>query len=258
MSPGPAVVLLHGIGGAARGWAPQIESFAAAGFVPVALDLPGYGARAPVVSMAFEALAADVEAGIAARGLDRPVLLGHSLGGMIAQTLLRRRPRGYRAAILCCTSAAFGSPQGDFQRQFVRDRLAPLDAGRTMPELAADMVSAMMGPAPDAAGRALAIDMMAATPAQTYRAAVACLVGFDERANLASIAVPVLCLSAEHDRNAPAAMMERMAGRIAAARFVCLQGSGHLPNLEVPAAFDAAVLGWLGSVASGCVAPVGD
>ena len=60
----PAVVFLHGIGGCARLWAPQLSAFAAAGFVPLALDLPGYGSRAPVKAMEFDALAADVEAAI--------------------------------------------------------------------------------------------------------------------------------------------------------------------------------------------------
>ena len=68
---------------------------------------------------------------------------------------------------------------------------------------------------------------------------------FDERANLPNIEVPVLCLVGEHDRNAPPAMMERMAAKIPGARYVCLPGVGHLPNLETPAAFDAAVLALL-------------
>src|SRR5690349_12955144 len=130
------VVFLHGIGGAARVWAPQVASFAAAGFRPVALDLPGYGARPAVDSMDFEALAADLETTVARLQLDRPILVGHSMGGMIAQTALRRRPDGYRAAVLVGTSPAFGNPQGDFQTKFVADRLGPLDAGKTMPELA--------------------------------------------------------------------------------------------------------------------------
>jgi 3-oxoadipate enol-lactonase len=241
----PAVVFLHGIGGAARIWAPQVATFAAAGFRPVALDLPGYGAREPVDRMDFDMLAADVEAHIARHDFDRPILLGHSMGGMLAQTLLRRGPRSYRAAVLSGTSSAFGDPTGEFQKKFVADRLGPLDAGRTMAELAPAMVDAISGPAPDPAGRKLAIETIAATSERSYRAAVHCLVGFDERANLAHIGIPVLCLAGEHDRLAPPGMMERMASRIPGARYVCLKGVGHLPNVEAPQAFDAAVLAFL-------------
>jgi 3-oxoadipate enol-lactonase len=238
-------VFLHGIGGAARAWAPQLTSFAAAGFDPIALDLPGYGARPAVTHMTFEALAADVETAIAERGLERPVLIGHSMGGMIAQTMLRRRPDHYRAAILTCTSPGFGDPGGEFQKKFVADRLQPLDAGGTMPTLAASIVDGIVGPSPDPDSRARAIAVMAATPASTYRAAVHCLVTFDERANLKNIRVPILCLAGAHDRNAPPAMMERMAAKIPGARYVCLPDVGHLPNLEAPGAFDTAVLDFL-------------
>lgn len=243
------VVFLHGIGGGARGWAPQLNSFADAGFEPVPLDLPGYGARPAVESMTFDALAADVEATIDRRGLQRPILVGHSMGGMIAQTLLRRRPDGYRAAVLIGTSPAFGNPEGDFQKKFVADRLAPLESGQTMPELAAGIVDNMMGPSPDPQGRALAVELMGATPPATYRAAVLCLVGFDERANLGDIRCPVLCLVGEHDRNAPPPMMRRMAEKIPGAQYVCLPGLGHLPNLEAPQAFDRAVLDFLAAPA---------
>jgi 3-oxoadipate enol-lactonase len=243
-----AVVFLHGVGGAARAWTPQMQSFAGAGFTPVALDLPGYGTRPPIAEMQFDALAADVEAAIAGHSLQRPVLVGHSLGGMVAQTMLRRRPDGYAAAVLCCTSPAFGSPGGDFQKKFVADRLAPLESGKRMADLAAGIIGEIVGPSPEAAGRELAVACMGAVPAETYRAAVQCLTGFDERANLASIRIPVLCLAGEHDRNAPPPMMERMASRIPSARYVCLPGVGHLPNLERPAAFDAAIFEFLRSV----------
>ena len=238
----PSVVFLHGIGGAARGWAPQIAAFKGAGLHPVALDLPGYGARPAVDKMDFEELAADLEVTIDRLGLERPALVGHSMGGMLAQTAIRRRPDGYRAAVLVGTSPAFGDAKGEFQRRFIADRLGPLDAGATMPELAISIIDGIMGPNPDASGRSLAIETMAATPASTYRAAIKCLVTFDERANLPNIGVPVLCLAGEHDRNAPPAMMERMAAKIRGARYVCLPGVGHLPNLEAPAAFNTAVL----------------
>jgi pimeloyl-ACP methyl ester carboxylesterase len=244
----PAVVFIHGIGGSARVWTPQVESFAAAGFVPVALDLPGYGARPSVAAMDFDGLAADVESQIEQRGLVTPILVGHSMGGMIAQTALRRRPDGYVAAVLACTSPAFGSADGAFQTKFVADRIGPLDAGKTMADLAPKMVDRMIGPAAEPAGCAHAVAVMSAVPADTYRAAVRCLVGFDERANLAKIGVPVLCLAGEKDPNAPAAGVERMAGKIPGARYACLAGVGHLPNLEAPADFDTAILSFLRQV----------
>ena len=250
-SPDQFCVFLHGVGGSAKIWAAQEKSFAAAGLRPAPIDLPGYGARPPLPVMDIEGLAAGVEKTIDERHLDQPILVGHSLGGMIAQTMLRRRPHGYRAAALVCTSPAFGNPSGDFQKQFISDRLGPLDAGKTMAELAEKFVDGMMGPEPDPAGRALAIACMGAVSAATYRASVHCLVGFDERANLGKIAVPILCLAAEHDRNAPAPMMERMAAKIPGARYVCLAGVGHLPNVEAPVLFDQAVLEFMRDVLAG-------
>src|SRR5262245_56698717 len=218
----PAVVFLHGIGGSARVWAPQLGAFSAPGFSPLALALLGYGARAPVTVRNFDTLAGDVEAAIAGSGLDRPVLVGHSLGGMVAQASLRRRPDAYRAAILCATSPAFGDPRGDFQRTFLMRRLAPLDNGQTLAELAPGLVDGLVGPAPDPGGRALAIRAMSAVHPDTYRAAVRCLVGFDERANLPAISIPVLCLAGGDDRTASPEMMHRMAGKIPGAVYSCL------------------------------------
>jgi len=239
------VVFLHGIGGSARSFAPQIASFASRGYHPVALDLLGYGGRTPVDTLTFDGLAEDVEASIAGSALEKPVLVGHSLGGMVVQTLLRRRPNGYRAAVLACTSPAFGNPAGDFQKKFVADRLAPLDAGRTMALNAPDAADGLMGPDPDPAGRTHFIEGYAAVPERTYRAAVKCLVTFDERANLPHIKVPVLCLAAEHDRQAPPPVLERMAAKIPGAFYFCISGRGHMPNLEAPAAFDSAVFSFL-------------
>lgn len=244
-SPTNGVVFIHGVGGSARAWQPQVESFRAAGYTPLALDLPGYGGRPAIESIDFEGFSEDVEAQIAAAGLVRPVILGHSLGGMIAQTMLRRKPDAYQAVILVGTSPAFGRPDGDFQKKFVADRLAPLRSGQTMPQLAAGMINEIMGPNADPKGRDIAIASMAAVPAATYKACVEAIVTFEERANLGQIRVPALCLVGELDTNAPAAMMQRMAAKIPGATFVGLPGLGHLPNLENAAAFDAAVLGFL-------------
>ena len=245
MSGPVPVVFLQGIGGAAKLWDPQVKSFERAGYRPVALDLPGYGARPPVDTMTFDMLAEDVEQSVDRLGLERPVIVGHSLGGMIAQSCLRRRPAGYRAAVLSGTSPAFGNPSGDFQKAFVAARLGPLDLGQTMADMAPDIAVQLMGPDADPANRAMMIDVMGAISPRTYRAAVQCLVGFDERANLSQISVPVLCLVGDLDRNAPPAMMERMAAKIPGAKYVVLPGIGHMPNLEAPPAYDQAIFDFL-------------
>jgi 3-oxoadipate enol-lactonase len=240
-----AVIFLHGIGGGARSFAPQIASFAAAGYQPVALDLPGYGMRLPVDTMSFEALAEDVELTIAQNALERPVLVGHSMGGMVVQTMLRRKPRAYRAAVLSCTSPAFGNPAGDFQKKFVADRLEPLETGYTMADVAPAAMRSMMGPNADPAGAALFVEEYAKVPELTYRAAVQCLVTFDERASLAGIQVPVLCLAAANDQNAPPPVLEKMAAKIPGSRYVCLPDLGHMPNLEASQSFDSAIFEFL-------------
>ncbi len=148
------------------------------------------------------------------------------MGGMVAQTMLRRRPDAYRAAVLACTSPAFGNADGEFQKKFVADRIGPLDAGKTMADLAPGLVARMVGPAAEPAGRAHRHrgDERGAASRPIARPCAASS-RFDERANLASIRVPVLCLAGEADQTAPAKVMERMAARIPGARFACLPAS---------------------------------
>src|SRR5258705_5843417 len=96
--------------------------------------------------MSFEALAEDVEFTISQSGLERPILVGHSMGGMVVQTMLRRRPDDYAAAVLSCTSPAFGNPAGDFQKKFVADRLEPLDNRYTMAHVPPAAMRGLIGP----------------------------------------------------------------------------------------------------------------
>jgi pimeloyl-ACP methyl ester carboxylesterase len=164
---------------------------------------------------------------------------------MVAQELAATRPRLVDAYVLACTSAAFGPPGGDWQARFVAERLAPLDAGLGMAGMAAQLVPPMVAPEASEAARAAAIDVMARVPEPTYRAALQSIAGFDRRASLPAIVVPVLCLAAEHDRTAPPALMERMAARIPGAEYTCLEGAGHIANVERPDDFNAAVVDFL-------------
>jgi pimeloyl-ACP methyl ester carboxylesterase len=241
-----AVVMLHGVGGGKAAWADQLESFAAAGHRAVAWDTPGYGDSPAVEPYDIAGLARALEALLDALAAPRAVLLGHSMGGMIAQEAAALFPRKIAGLVLAATSPAFGKPDGEWQREFLRQRLGPLDEGRTMAELAPALVAGMVGRDADPGGVRRAIDVMARVPGDTYHKALRALVGFDRRAALGEIAVPVLALAGELDATAPPAVMERMARKIPGAEYAVLAGCGHLAGLERPREFDAAVLGWLG------------
>jgi 3-oxoadipate enol-lactonase len=233
-----ALVFLHGIGGAARAWRGQLDAFGDRYFA-VAWDMPGYGGSAPLPVVSISALADALQDFLAQVGVVNPILVGHSIGGMIVQQLLAKTPDIAGAIVLAQTSPAFGKPDGDWQKSFIDARLGPLDRGETLVTLAPSLVGELVGDHPDINGMALARDCMASVPEATYRATMLALMGFDLRGALKNIAVPTLVLSGSKDNNAPAPMMAKMASYIPSARYIEIEGVGHLANLERPGAFNA-------------------
>jgi 3-oxoadipate enol-lactonase len=242
---GPTVLMLHGIGGGHLAFAPQVETLASSGYRAVAWDMPGYGHSAPIEPYTFKGLAQSCIALIETLNCGDVVLLGHSMGGMVAQEVMARRPELVSKLILCGTSPSFGKPDGDWQREFVAQRTAPLDAGKSMAELAETLVPQMVGPGSLPEGVRLATHCMSQVPASTYRRALEALVTFDRRANLPLIRVPTLVVAGEHDRNAPPAMVKKMADSIPGSTYIEMRGIGHLQNLEAPEEFDGLVLNFL-------------
>ena len=242
---GPTVLMLHGIGGGHLAFAPQVETLASAGYRAVAWDMPGYGHSAPIEPYTFKGLAQSCIALIESLKATGVTLLGHSMGGMVAQEVVARRPDLVSRLILCGTSPSFGKPDGDWQRDFIAGRTAPLDAGKTMRELAEILVPQMVGPGSLPEGVRLATHCMSLVPQATYRRALECIVTFDRRAALANIHVPTLLIGGEHDRNAPPAVMKKMAAAIPSSTYLELPGVGHLQNLEAPDEFDNLVLNFL-------------
>jgi len=80
---GRAVLLLHGGRRNRRDWDPFAALLAAQGYRPVALDLRGHG-ESGAAPWSWQAALSDVSGVASALGLDRPVVIGHSLGGMVA------------------------------------------------------------------------------------------------------------------------------------------------------------------------------
>ena len=244
LGQGPVtVLLLHGIGGGQAIWRDTLPALAAAGFRAAAMDFPGYGASPGTPTL--DGMVAAVQAVVVALGAQRTVLLGHSMGGMVAQEVVARSPDAAQGLILACTSAAFGRTDGDWQARFVAERLAPLDAGLGMLGMAHRLVPAMVSPAARPEASELANELMSRVPEATYRVALRAIAAFDRREALSQIAVPALCLAGEHDRTAPPELMQRMAQRIPGGEYRCLASAGHIANLEQPAAFHAAVISFL-------------
>jgi len=97
----PAVVFLHGAGADHVMFEAQAAALAERGRRVVLVDLRGQGQSQPnTTPLTAELFVTDVEALIAALGLERPVLAGHSLGGNIAQELVRRNPEKYAGLIV--------------------------------------------------------------------------------------------------------------------------------------------------------------
>ena len=244
----PALVFLHGIGGRASGWAPVQQACAAAGHPSLAWDMPGYGESPAIEPYDFDGLADALAALMDAHGLQKAVLVGHSLGGMVALQMWARHPGRVAGLVLAASSPAFGHGSGDFQQAFIAQRLAPLEAGRSMAEVAAGLIPTMVAPGYQGPGLAQALVCMGSITPPAYKAALGALVRFEQRAALPTITVPTLCIAGEHDRTASPTVVQRMAEKIPNAQYQCLPGAGHLLTFEQPERFADALLPFLRSM----------
>jgi len=235
------LLFLHGVGGGRAAWDRQLPYFSALGQRAHAWDQPGYGGTPAVEPYDLEQVSAALQRLIESLGSEPVVLVGHSMGGFIAQEACARFPQLVKALVLGFTSPSFGGGSQEFVDKFIAARIAPLDAGLGMADIAAKLMPTMRGSMSLAEGLAQAERIMGAIPPATYRKAVQLLTTFDRRAQLPAIAVPTLLVAGSDDRVAPASVMERMAQRIPGAEFVLLEGCGHLGPMDQPDAFNQAL-----------------
>jgi 3-oxoadipate enol-lactonase len=236
------VIFLHGIGGQAVGFDEHVATLNSVGFKALAWNQPGYGGKPLIEPYTFDAIAKMLIGDLAAESVSEPtVLVGHSMGGMLAQVAAIQnsvsRAINLVGLVLAQSSPAFGNADGDFQKKFIADRVALLDAGKTMADVAQKLVPQMVAPLTNPLQIQSALALMSSVPQATYRAALGALVQFDARPLLASITIPVLCLAAEFDKTAPAAVLEKLATKLSHGRYECLAGVGHLAPTENPTLF---------------------
>lgn len=235
------LVFLHGVGGGHHAWDAQLPYFGELGYPSHAWDQPGYGHSPIVEPYDLEHVSASLALLIESLASEPVVVIGHSMGGLIAQETYVRYPRLFRAMALCFTSPAFASGSSEFTKKFIAARIDPLDRGKSMAQIAAQLIPTM------GSNSKQAEQVMAGVPPDTYRKAVTLLTTFDRRKELADIKVPVLLIAGSDDKTAPPAVMEKMWQKIPGADYVLLDKCGHLGPMDQPDAFNAALLAFLRS-----------
>ena len=169
---GPTVIFLHGIGGGALGFKYQLEVFAQAGFRAVAWNMPGYGQSDSLQDMNFPELADAMLWLVDHLDVDTVHAVGHSIGGMVVQEFARDHQNRLATLVLAQTSPAFGNPSGDFQKKFVADRLKPLQEGKTMADIAEDVIPELIAAGASEDALRLAKACMNRITPDTYSAAM--------------------------------------------------------------------------------------
>ncbi len=255
---GLPLLLLHGFTGAKEDFADFIGPLAADGWHVVAPDHRGHGTSdspPDEADYSIDIFVADVLALLDILGWDRCVLLGHSMGGMIAQRLVLRHPDRFVAVVLMDTHhrapAALDPAMAQAAAHIVRERgiaeLARLQAERADDALSTPAHRRLIAERP---GYAEFGDrkLLGASPAMYASLAIEITATqTDQLPALATIEIPVLVLVGELDRPFVAAS-HRMATTIPDARRVEIPDAGHSPQFENPEAWWEAVHDFLDEV----------
>ena len=218
---GYSMVCIHGSGGSLTHWPEKLRRFDK--FSVVALDLPGHGKSQGKGRDSIEDYATVVDAFVKASNLNRVILMGHSLGGAIAQQLALVAPKWLAALILVGTGA--------------RLRVAPsiLDTLLKTTEPAANLIADWsFGPsAPTSAVETVRHGWQQTPRSITYGDFKACD-GFDVMQKVEDIRMPVLVLTGSEDKLTPPKYGAYLASNIPDAKHVIIPNAGHMMALEYP------------------------
>lgn len=242
---GPALLLIPGLGGRLSFWH-ELVSRLTPDFRVVSFDQPGYGqSEAPRGDIAVQGLAALAVALLDHLGIGRARLIGHSLGGAIAQVLALDYPERVASLVLSSSWAKSDEP---FERAFAqrceilrRDDLAAYVRAQTLAVLPPSIVAE----SPEIVARFERSAMEGAAPSHITLARIAALLAFDRSADLPRITQPVLTICCHDDRVVPPHMTRDLAGRIPGVRSREFPYGGHFAPLVAPEAFSDALLPFL-------------
>ncbi|MGB8265407.1 MAG: alpha/beta hydrolase [Candidatus Velthaea sp.] len=236
---GPAIVLIHGFPLDRTIWNPQLEALRANARVIVP-DLRGAGesARGADGPVLMEALASDLAGLLDTLGIERAIVVGHSIGSYVAFAFFRmyaERVAGF--------GLVAGHPAADTPDLLpLRDALAErLECGDITPAIEAYLPRYL-----DPAGAPVLTELLRAIMTrQDARGAAALVRGMKERVAahdlLPDITVPATIVAGESDSWIAPDSLRAAAQQMGNAEFVRLPDVGHLPMLEAPQATTAAL-----------------
>lgn len=232
-SGGFPALCLHGIGGNTENFRALVDGLSGERRI-IAWNMPGFGGSLPLAETTFESLSAALARFMDELAIERAHIVGHSIGGMIAQDFALRQPERAVSLTLIGTTPSFGGRDETFKDEFLASRLKPLDEGKTMAELARAFVPEIVGPIASREAIASAVRSMEQVPADSYRAIIGCLVTFNRRDEQEQLTMPCCLIAGSHDQAAPARTMEKMAAKLRQAEYHLIEGAGHMIQMEAP------------------------
>lgn len=242
---GPSVLLVHGIGYTRAKWEPQVAPLVEAGYRVIRFDLRGFGeSTMPSGPSNMSEFLADLE--LLVDALDAPPLhiVGHSLGGMIAQRYVLERRSEIRTLTLVSTMSHNGRRGSAFARLMVTFSEHGFDEVLNEPALRADAEAILKEAFP--AGVALSmlrpgLEQPNLARANAWRACI----GFSVKDELSRMGVPALVVHGTADRLIPFKAGQLVAEAIPGSRFLAEEGAGHsLPKERAPS-FNRAFVAFL-------------
>ena len=244
---GPPLVLLHGAYCDSRVWRRQLDALSDE-FTVVAWDAPGCGRSSdPPETFDSRDWADCLAAFIEAIGLERPHVLGLSLGSLFALELYRWHPTVPRSLVL---ASAYAGWAGSLSPEMVEQRLqralreADLPPEQWIPGWIPELLT---DAAPAGAGNEVTAIMSEFHPAGA-KAIARALARADLRDVLPHISVPTLLLYGSADARSPLSVAQELHAQIPGSQLAVMPGVGHLSNVDAPDQFNAEVRSFLRSL----------
>ncbi|WP_084369228.1 alpha/beta fold hydrolase [Rhizobium sp. RU36D] len=225
---GQPIILLHSLGTSSALWAQQINDLADR-YRLVTIDFRGHGqseiSRTPVT---IELLASDVVAVLDRIGIERFVLAGISLGGMVAQVIAARLGERVERLVLMDTSLA------PLSRTMWIERAALVRSNGLAP-LASDIAARWQNPTSEQSPAArAALESLLATPDEGYAGGCDALALADCTGLAPNITSKTTIAVGALDKATPPALAQDLAGAITGADLVILPDCAHLPMIDRP------------------------